>query len=132
VVDVKAPWPEPDRALFSISVAAELSGLHPQTLRSYEREGLLEPTRTPGGTRRYSGAEVDRLRQISALADAGVNIAGMRRVLDLEQIVRRLQARLSKLEAMEAEMRKLRTEGASLEGADGRNGANGVPAGPPG
>ena len=105
---VSAPWPEPDRALFSISVAAELSGLHPQTLRAYEREGLLEPTRTPGGTRRYSGAEVDRLREISALADAGVNLAGMRRVLDLEKTVRRLQAKLARLETLEAETRELK------------------------
>jgi MerR family transcriptional regulator/heat shock protein HspR len=102
VVELSAPWPEPDRALFSISVAAELSGLHPQTLRAYEREGLVEPTRTPGGTRRYSGAEIDRLREISALAEAGVNIAGMRRVLDLEKTVRTLQTKLSRLEAFEA------------------------------
>jgi MerR family transcriptional regulator/heat shock protein HspR len=108
---VIAPWPEPDRALFSISVAAELSGLHPQTLRAYEREGLLEPTRTPGGTRRYSGAEVDRLREISALAEAGVNIAGMRRVLDLEKTVRTLQRKLLRLEALEAERRGRRSAG---------------------
>jgi MerR family transcriptional regulator/heat shock protein HspR len=114
VVVVRASWPEPDRALFSISVAAELSGLHPQTLRAYERDGLLEPTRTPGGTRRYSGAEVDRLREISALAEAGVNVAGMRRVLDLEQTVRRLRARLSRLVAVEAEAQRLKAEIASL------------------
>jgi MerR family transcriptional regulator, heat shock protein HspR len=117
---VSAPWPEPDRALFSISVAAELSGLHPQTLRAYEREGLLEPTRTPGGTRRYSGAEVDRLREISELADAGLNIAGMRRVLDLEKIVLSLQARLSRLEGLEAETQRLKAEITSLRGRGGR------------
>ena len=111
---MSAPWPEPDRALFGISVAAELSGLHPQTLRAYEREGLLEPTRTPGGTRRYSGAEVDRLRTISALAEAGVNIAGMRRVLDLEKIVKGLQVRLSRLETLEAETQRLKAEITSL------------------
>jgi MerR family transcriptional regulator, heat shock protein HspR len=100
---VTASWPEPDRAVFSISVAAELSGLHPQTLRAYEREGFVEPARSSGGTRRYSGAEVDRLREMSALADAGVNIAGMRRILDLEKTVRRLQAKLSGFEALEVE-----------------------------
>lgn len=108
------PWPEPDRALFSISVAAELSGLHPQTLRAYEREGLLEPARTSGGTRRYSGAEVDHLREISALADAGVNIAGMRRIVDLNKTVRALQAKLSALDALKEETRRLKAEIASL------------------
>ncbi len=116
---MSAPWPEPDRALFSISVAAELSGLHPQTLRAYEREGFVEPARSPGGTRRYSGAEVDRLREISALADAGVNIAGMRRILDLEKTVRRLRSKLSGFEALEVETRKLKAEIASLRG-DGK------------
>jgi MerR family transcriptional regulator/heat shock protein HspR len=115
---VKAPWPEPDRALFSISVAAELSGLHPQTLRAYEREGFVEPARSAGGTRRYSGAEVDRLREISALADAGVNIAGMRQILDLEKTIRRLQAKLSGFEALEVETRRLKAEIASL--SDGK------------
>jgi MerR family transcriptional regulator, heat shock protein HspR len=120
MVRVSGPWPEPDRALFSISVVAELSGLHPQTLRAYEREGFVEPARSPGGTRRYSGAEVDRLRDISALADAGVNIAGMRRILDLEKTVRRLQAKLSAFEALEAEMRSLKAEIASLREEDGK------------
>ena len=109
------PWPEPDRALFSISVAAELSGLHPQTLRAYEREGLLEPARTSGGTRRYSGAEVDYLREISALADAGVNIAGMRRIVDLNKTVRVLRSKLSSFEALKEEAQRLRAEIASLK-----------------
>lgn len=115
---MSGPWPEPDRALFSISVAAELSGLHPQTLRAYEREGLLEPARTSGGTRRYSGAEVDYLREISALADAGVNIAGMRRIVDLNKTVRTLQAKLSAFEALKEETRRLTAEIASLRKAD--------------
>lgn len=108
VVGVSGAWPEPGRALFSISVAAELSGLHPQTLRVYEREGLLEPARTPGGTRRYSGNEVDRLREIATLADEGVNIVGMRRILDLEHRMRELQAKLAAFQALEAEARTLR------------------------
>ena len=116
---MRAPWPEPDRALFSISVAAELSGLHPQTLRAYEREGFVEPARSPGGTRRYSGAEVDYLREIAALADAGVNIAGMRRILDLKKTVRRLQAKLSGFEALEVETQRLKAEIASLREGDG-------------
>jgi MerR family transcriptional regulator, heat shock protein HspR len=120
MVIVTAPWPEPDRALFSISVAAELSGLHPQTLRAYEREGFVEPARSPGGTRRYSGAEVDRLRNISALANAGVNIAGMRRILDLEKTVRKLHAKLSAFEALEVEMRSLKSEIASLRDKHGK------------
>ena len=107
---MNASWREPDRALFSISVAAELSGLHPQTLRVYEREGFLEPARTPGGTRRYSGAEVDRLREISALADAGVNIAGMRRILHLEKTVGLLQAKLAGLQSLELEVQRLKAE----------------------
>jgi MerR family transcriptional regulator, heat shock protein HspR len=113
---MNVPWPEPDRALFSISVAAELSGLHPQSLRAYEREGFLEPARTPGGTRRYSGAEVDRLREISALADAGVNIAGMRRILDLERTVRRLQAELAGLRAAQSEIQRLKGGGRRASG----------------
>jgi MerR family transcriptional regulator, heat shock protein HspR len=117
---VSAPWPEPDRALFSISVAAELSGLHPQTLRAYEREGFVEPARSSGGTRRYSGAEVDRLREMSALADAGVNIAGIRRILDLEKTVRRLQAKLSGFEALEVERQRLKAEIASLREGDSK------------
>jgi MerR family transcriptional regulator/heat shock protein HspR len=118
MVTLSAPWPEPDRALFSISVAAELSGLHPQTLRAYEREGFVEPARSPGGTRRYSGAEVDRLRDISALADAGVNIAGMRRILALEKTVHKLHAKLSAFEALEVEVRGLKAEIASLRSGD--------------
>lgn len=110
VVGVSGGWPEPRRALFSISVAAELSGLHPQTLRVYEREGLLEPARTPGGTRRYSGNEVDRLREIATLADGGVNIAGIRRILDLEHRVRGLKDKLSAFQALEDEARELRQE----------------------
>ena len=110
---MSAAWPEPDRAVFSISVAAELSGLHAQSLRVYEREGLLEPARTAGGTRRYSGNEIDRLREIAALVDEGVNIAGMRRVLDLEQRIRALQAEVSGFDAVKQEARRLKAQLAS-------------------
>ncbi len=89
----------PSRALFVISVAAELSGLHPQTLRIYERRGLLEPTRTGGGSRRYSEDDLDRLRRIQELTDQGLNLAGVKRVLELEAEVERLQRRTSAAEA---------------------------------
>ena len=92
-------WPELDHGVFAISVAAELSGLHPQTLRIYEREGLVEPGRSAGGTRLYSGGDVTRLREIAALIDGGLNIAGIRRVLELQEEVRRLQAEVERLGA---------------------------------
>ncbi len=79
------------RAVYVISVAAELAGMHPQTLRIYERKGLLEPARTPGGNRRYSEADIDRLRRITELAATGMNLAGIRRVMQLEDEVARLQ-----------------------------------------
>lgn len=84
-------WEELDQGLFSISVAAELAGLHPQTLRLYEREGLLDPARSPGGTRRYSRNDIARLGEISGLAGAGLNMAGIRQVLALQEENRQLQ-----------------------------------------
>jgi MerR family transcriptional regulator/heat shock protein HspR len=83
-----------DRAVFAISVAAELSGTTVQNLRAYERSGLLEPERTQGGTRRYSEDDVERLMRIRALLSAGLNIAGIERVLALEEQVRDLQVEL--------------------------------------
>ncbi|MBO0775132.1 MAG: MerR family transcriptional regulator, partial [Actinobacteria bacterium] len=85
------------RGLFSISVAAGLAGLHPQTLRIYEREGLVDPARSAGRTRRYSPNDIDRLREITALTAAGLNLAGVRRVLELQQETRRLQAEIDQL-----------------------------------
>jgi DNA-binding transcriptional MerR regulator len=76
--------PDSARGVYGISVAAELSGIGVQALRLYEARGLLEPARTEGGTRRYSADDLDRLRRISDLLDAGVNLAGIRMVLDLE------------------------------------------------
>jgi len=92
-------WPDVDRGLFAISIAAELAGLHPQTLRIYEREGLIEPARTPGGTRRYSARDLERLREIAALTDAGLNLVGVKRVLQLQEETRRLQAQVDQLRA---------------------------------
>lgn len=90
-------WSDMDHGLFSISVAAELAGLHPQTLRIYEREGLLDPARSPGGTRRYSRNDISRLQEICTLASAGLNMAGIRRVLELQEETRQLQAEIAQL-----------------------------------
>jgi len=90
-------WPEFDQGVFAISVAAELAGLHPQTLRIYEREGLIEPARTDGGTRRYSMSDVALLRQITTLTDAGLNLAGVKRVLEMQEETRKLQAEVARL-----------------------------------
>ena len=85
---VNPGWTDLDRGLFSISVAAELAGLHPQTLRIYEREGLLDPARSAGGTRRYSRRDIGRLQEICTLTADGLNLAGIRRVLQLQEETR--------------------------------------------
>jgi MerR family transcriptional regulator, heat shock protein HspR len=85
-------------ALYVISVAAELAGVHPQTLRIYERRGLLQPARTTGGNRRYSNADIQRLLRISELAEAGMNLEGIRQVLELEAHVAQLQAEVAQLQ----------------------------------
>ena len=90
-------WADVDRGLFSISVAAELAGLHPQTLRIYEREGLLDPARSAGGTRRYSSRDIDRLAEICSLAADGLNLAGIRRVLLMQEETRQLQTEVARL-----------------------------------
>ena len=76
--------PAPDHGVYGISVAAELSGIAVQSLRLYERHGLVTPARSDGGTRRYSADDLVRLQRISALVDAGVNLAGIARILSLE------------------------------------------------
>jgi MerR family transcriptional regulator, heat shock protein HspR len=83
-----------NRAVYVISVAAELAGVHPQTLRIYERKGLLDPARTGGGNRRYSEADIAHLRRIQELTAAGLNLEGVRRVIALESEVVRLRAEL--------------------------------------
>ncbi|MCH8982659.1 MAG: MerR family transcriptional regulator [Acidobacteria bacterium] len=85
------------RAVFVISVAAELSGMHPQTLRIYERRGLIDPFRTPGGTRRYSQEDIERLQLIQELTSQGLNLEGVRRVLKLQEENRRLKRKLDRL-----------------------------------
>jgi MerR family transcriptional regulator, heat shock protein HspR len=83
-----------DRAVYVISVAAELAGVHPQTLRIYERRGLLDPARTGGGSRRYSDDDIARLRRIQLLTADGLNLEGVRRVLALEVEIAQLRAEL--------------------------------------
>ena len=87
------PGPDRDRAVYAISVAAELVGMGVQNLRAYEARGLLEPQRTTGGTRRYSAADLERLRRIRDLLEAGLNLVGIRMVLDLEAQNTQLRAR---------------------------------------
>jgi len=101
--------PPPDAAVYVISVAAELSGLHPQTLRTYERMGLITPGRTGGGGRRYSAHDIDRLREIASLTAAGIGIEGVRRILELENRAAALAARNEELVAeLEATREALR------------------------
>jgi MerR family transcriptional regulator, heat shock protein HspR len=87
------------RAVYVISVAAELAGMHPQTLRIYERKGLLDPARTTGGSRRYSEHDIALLRRIQDLTNAGVNLEGVRRILELEAEVAGLQTQLDRARA---------------------------------
>ena len=89
---------ERDRALYIISVAAELAGVHAQTLRIYERKGLIEPSRTEGGSRRYSERDIALLRRIQDLTNEGVSLAGVQKVLDLEEALRSARERIVLLE----------------------------------
>ncbi|MBW3608223.1 MAG: MerR family transcriptional regulator [Actinobacteria bacterium] len=103
-----------DRGVFMISVAAELADMHPQTLRMYEQRGLIEPKRSPKGTRLYSHQDVERLRRIQQMtAELGLNLAGVERVLELEQQLARMRRRVTVLERRRAE---LEAEIAALEG----------------
>ena len=89
---------DPEQAVFVISVAAELAGVHPQTLRIYERKGLLDPARTGGGSRRYSEIDIERLRRIQELTNEGLNLAGVKRVLALEEQLAELRQRMHELQ----------------------------------
>jgi MerR family transcriptional regulator, heat shock protein HspR len=102
-----------ERGVFMISVAADLADMHPQTLRMYETRGLIEPKRSPGGTRLYSQADVDRLRRIQEMTtELGMNLAGVERVFELEDKLGRLQ---SKVAALEGRAKALQAEIARLE-----------------
>lgn len=91
--------PEPDARVFVISVAAELSGLHPQTLRTYDRLGIVQAGRTGGGGRRYSMRDIELLRQVARLTAEGLGLEGVRRVIELETQVDALQRRVYELQA---------------------------------
>ena len=93
-----------DRPLYLISVAADLAGVHPQTLRIYEQKGLVSPQRTRGNTRMYSQADIERLQLINELTDEGINLAGVIRILDLKG---RLDERDDELDALHRRVRKL-------------------------
>lgn len=86
-----------DRAVYVISVAAELAGIHPQTLRIYDRRGLVQPARTGGGSRRYSDADIEKLRRVHGLTSEGMNLDGVERVLALEAEVARLREQVARL-----------------------------------
>ncbi len=102
-------------AVYIISVAAELVGMHPQTLRVYERRGLVDPYRTPGGTRRYSQGDLDRLLLIQELSSAGVNLEGIKRIITLQTENARLRSQVARLRRL-------------LEQAESRWGTNIGPA----
>ena len=113
----RRPEPVRDRnqAVYVISVAAELTGMHPQTLRIYERKGLLDPSRTSGGSRRFSERDLERLRHIQELTATGLNLEGVRRVLQLEAELTRLRdelvaVRAQALDAVAATHRQYRCD----------------------
>jgi len=99
--------PDSGRPVYMISVAADLAGMHPQTLRIYEQRGLIEPTRSPKGTRLYSQEDVDRLRRIQELTtQLGMNLAGVERVFELEGELDQMRRRMDRLERRADGMRK--------------------------
>jgi MerR family transcriptional regulator, heat shock protein HspR len=103
---------EEDRAVYIISVAAELAGMHPQTLRIYERKGLLSPARTAGNTRRYSNRDIERLRMIQRLTqEFGVNLAGVKMVVEMENQLERMRRQMNRLDQeLERARRRMRDE----------------------
>jgi MerR family transcriptional regulator/heat shock protein HspR len=94
-----------ERAVYIISVASELAGVHPQTLRIYERKGLLNPARTAGNTRRYSDSDIDRLKQIQELTGRGINLAGVKMIMDMQIRLERIRA---EMEEMNRELERTR------------------------
>jgi len=101
-----------ERALYIISVAAELAGVHPQTLRIYERKGLIEPKRTEGRSRRYSDRDIELLQHIQELTNEGVGLAGVKRILELEAA---LDDAADEIERLRAGVRKARQDVADAE-----------------
>ncbi|MGF3056320.1 heat shock protein transcriptional repressor HspR [Microbacterium sp. YY-01] len=90
--------PDPDAPVFAIAIAAELTGMHPQTLRQYDRIGLVVPGRTRGGSRRYSVRNVEQLREVAQMSAEGMSLPAIARLLELENEVRRLRRHVSELE----------------------------------
>ncbi|MEA2348780.1 MAG: MerR family transcriptional regulator, heat shock protein HspR [Thermoleophilaceae bacterium] len=109
--------PEPTQGVYMISVAAELAGMHPQTLRIYETRGLITPKRSPKNTRLYSQADVERLRRIQELtSELGMNLAGVERVFELEDEMERMRQKMARLErAAEQARQDLQAELAGLQ-----------------
>ena len=107
--------PAPDHGVYGISVAAELSGVAVQSLRLYERNGLLTPARSEGGTRRYSADDLARVRRISELVDAGINLAGIARILELEDDNAALSETNSDLRSTNRTLRRTASEAAARE-----------------
>ena len=102
---------ESDRGVYIISVAAELVGVHPQTLRIYERKGLLQPSRTAGNTRRYSDHDIDRLQTIQRLTQEGVNLAGVKMIVEMENQLDLLHRRMEQMrQEIEVAERRIREE----------------------
>src|ERR671934_631271 len=101
-----------ERALYIISVAAELAGVHPQTLRIYERKGLIEPQRTEGRSRRYSDRDIELLQHIQELTNEGVGLAGVKHVLELEAA---LESAEEEIQRLRAQLRKAKREVAEAE-----------------
>ncbi|TXL57614.1 heat shock protein transcriptional repressor HspR [Aeromicrobium terrae] len=99
--------PGPEAKVFVISVAAELSGLHPQTLRTYDRLGLVQAGRTGGGGRRYSLRDIELLRQVARLSAEGLGLEGVKRVIELENQVAALQQKVAELQAQLATVQNL-------------------------
>jgi MerR family transcriptional regulator/heat shock protein HspR len=100
------PTDDQRRALYIISVAAELAGVHAQTLRIYERKGLIEPARTEGGSRRYSDRDIELLQRIQELTNEGVGLSGVRRILDLEARLEDAGAEIEELKRLVAALRR--------------------------
>jgi MerR family transcriptional regulator/heat shock protein HspR len=107
-------------AVYIISVAAGLVGVHPQTLRIYERRGLLNPYRTPGGTRRYSAADLERLGLIQELTADGINLEGVKRILEMRQEIDRLQRQVGRLRRLLGESEQRHRAGTVPRAAQGR------------
>ena len=107
-----------DTPVYVISVAAELAGMHAQTLRQYDRLGLVTPSRTRGGGRRYSSRDVDRLREVQRLSGEGVSLAGIQRIMELEVQVEALRDRISQLLLDNERLRDRVTQGSRIFAAD--------------